>query len=82
MQGEKGRRATIRKNTVSSGLVRKEVLGTIQFEPVSDKESDFYYAISNGEKKFKPYCIAHTRVQTLALLDERYKGSNGRMVIS
>ncbi len=76
MQGEKGRRATIHKNTISSGLVRKEVLGTIQLEPISDKESAFYYAISDGEKKFESYYIAHTRIQTLALLDERYKGSN------
>ncbi len=67
---------TLSKNTVSSALVLKEILGTIQLEPVSDEESDFYYIISNGEKKFKPYYIAHTKIQTLALLDDRYKGSN------
>jgi len=76
VEGEKGRRTTIHKNTVSSGLVRKEIFGTIQLEPISDEESDFYYAISDGEKKSKSYYIAHTRIQTLALLDERYKGSN------
>jgi hypothetical protein len=26
--------------------------------------------------KFKPYYVAHTKIQTLALLDEQYKGSN------
>ncbi len=64
------------KNTVSSTLALKEVLGTIQLEPISDEESDFYYIISNGEKKFKPYYVAHTKIQTLALLDDRYKSSN------
>jgi len=67
---------TLSKNTVSSALALKGILGTIQLEPVSDEESDFYYIISNGEKKFKPYYIAHTKIQTLALLDDRYKSSN------
>ncbi len=67
---------TLNKNTVSSALVLKGILGTIQLEPVSDEESDFYYIISNGEKKFKPYYIAHTKIQTLALLDDKYKSSN------
>ena len=26
--------------------------------------------------EFKPFYIAHTKIQTLALLDDRYKGSN------
>ena len=67
---------TLSKNTVTSGLALKEVLGTIQLEPISEKESDFYYIINNGKKEFKPYYIAHTKIQTLALLDERQKGSN------
>ncbi len=29
----------------------------------------------NG-KEFKPYYIAHTKIQTLSLLDDKYKGSN------
>ena len=29
----------------------------------------------NG-KEFKPYYIAHTKIQTLVLLDDKYKGSN------
>ena len=34
------------------------------------------HMISSGEKGFKPYYVAHTKIQTLALLDEGYKGSN------
>ncbi len=45
-------------------------------EPVTDKKSDFYYIVSNGDIKFKPYYIAYTKIQTLALLDDKYKGSN------
>jgi len=54
----------------------QKLLGTIQLEPISEKESDFHYIISDGEKEFKPYYIAHTKIQTLALLDDRDKGSN------
>ncbi len=67
---------TLNKNTTSSALALKEILGTIKLEPVTDKNSDFYYIVSNGEKKFKPYYVAHTKIQTLALLDEKHKGSN------
>ena len=66
----------LNKNTVTSSSALKEVLGSIRLEPISDKESDFYQIISNGEKEFKPYYVAHTKIRTLALLDERYKGSN------
>ena len=64
---------TLSKNTVSSASVLKEVLGTIQLEPISDKESDFYQIINGDEKKFKPYYIAHTKIQTLALLEMSYQ---------
>lgn len=67
---------TLNKNTVSSALALKELLGPIQLESVSDKESDFYCIMNNGEKKFRPYYIAHTKIQTLALLDDKHKGSN------
>jgi len=31
----------------------------------------------NGKDSgFKPYYVAHTKIQTLALLDEKHKGSN------
>jgi hypothetical protein len=29
-----------------------------------------------NDRTFKPYYIAHTKIQTLALLDDEYKGSN------
>ena len=67
---------TLSKDTVSSALALKKFLAPIRLEPVSDKESDFYHIISNGEKEFKPYYVAHTKIQTLALLDNKDKGSN------
>ena len=30
----------------------------------------------SSNDSFKPYYVAHTKIQTLALLDDRYKGSN------
>ena len=65
---------TLDKNTCSSALALKDLLGTIQLEPVSEENEDFY-SIINGEKKFKPYYVAHTKIQTLALLDKD-KGAN------
>jgi len=69
-------RETLNKNTVSSALTLKELLGTIRLEPISDKESDFYYLLRDGKQVFKPYYVAHMKAQTLALLDEQHKGSN------
>ena len=69
-------RDTLNQNTVTSSIALKELLGNISLEPVTDKKSDFYYIVSNGDIKFKPYYIAHTKIQTLALLDDKYKGSN------
>ena len=69
-------RDTLNQNTVTSSLALKELLGNISLEPVTDKKSDFYYIVSNGDIKFKPYYISHTMIQTLALLDDKYKGSN------
>ncbi len=39
---------TLSKNTTSSALALKEVLGTIRLEPISDKESDFYPPAQKG----------------------------------
>ena len=64
---------TLSKNTTSSALALKEVLGPIDLEPVADAEFD-PESIING--KFKPYYVAHTKIRTLALLDEKHKGSN------
>lgn len=36
----------------------------------------FYVGLQG--KEFKPYYAAHTKIQSLALLDEKYKGSNWR----
>ncbi len=67
---------TLNKNTTASALALKDLLGTIQLEPISEKDSDFYHIINNGKKEFKPYYMAHTKIQTLALLDDKDKGSN------
>jgi len=69
---------TLDQNTCSSALALKALLGTVQLEPVSDSNEDFY-SIVDGEKKFKPYYVAHTRIQTLALLDDKDKVSNWSM---
>ena len=66
---------TLSKDTCSSALALKPLLGTIQLEPVSEENEDFYNII-NGEKRFKPYYVAHTKIQTLALIDDKDKGSN------
>jgi len=61
-------------STTASALALKKVLGQIQLEPVVEEEMDPQSIIDSA--KFKPYYIAHTKIQTLALLDEKYKGSN------
>jgi len=66
---------TLNRNTCSSALALKDLLGTIQLEPIQN-ESDDFYGIDNEKGHFKPYYVAHTKIQTLALLDDRYKGSN------
>jgi len=40
------------------------------------KENDFYGLFSGNDRDFKPYYVAHTTIQTLALLDEGQKGTN------
>ena len=67
---------TLSKNTTSSALALKGLVGSIRLEPISDKESDFYYLLKDGKQVFKPYYVAHIKTQTLALLDEQHKGSN------
>lgn len=41
-------RETLSRNTVSSALALKEVLGTIRLEPVSEEKEDFYGIMNNG----------------------------------
>ena len=69
-------RETLNKNTVSSALALKELLAPIALEPVLTKEADFYQLFEGNEKEFKAYYVAHTKIRTLALLDEEHKGSN------
>lgn len=69
-------RETLNKDTVSSSLALKELLAPINLEPILTKEKDFYYLFEGNERKFKPYYVAHTKIRTLALLDEEQKGSN------
>lgn len=63
------------RNTTASALALKGILSPIKMEAVTKKEEDPYYLMTGGIG-FKPYYVAHTRIQTLALLDERHKGSN------
>ena len=53
----------------------KDLLSSIRLEPINSPESDFY-SLFNKVSKFKPYYVAHTKIETLALLDEENKGSN------
>ncbi len=69
-------RDTLNKNTVSSALALKELLAPISLEPILTKEGDFYQLFEGDERSFKPYYVAHTKIRTLALLDEEQKGSN------
>ena len=69
-------RETLNKNTVSSSLALKELLAPISLEPILTKEADFYQLFEGNERNFKPYYVAHTKIRTLALLDEEQKGSN------
>jgi DNA invertase Pin-like site-specific DNA recombinase len=69
-------RETLSKDTVSSALALKELLAPVSLEPVLNKEADLYRIFEGDDKDFKPYYVAHTKIQTLALLDDRTKGSN------
>ena len=68
--------ATLIRNTSFAALALKDILGTIRMEPIADKNADVYALINDGEYTFKPYYVAHTKIQTLALLDDEHKGSN------
>ncbi|MBI4845039.1 MAG: hypothetical protein HY810_00955 [Candidatus Omnitrophica bacterium] len=68
--------STLSKDTSSAALALKNILGTIKMEPIADKNKDMYAIITDGEYTFKPYYVAHTKINTLALLDDRNKGAN------
>ena len=69
-------RETLNKNTVSSSLSLKEILSPISLEPILTKEADFYRLFEGNEREFKSYYVAHTKIHTLALLDEKYQSAN------
>ena len=69
-------RDTLNQNTVSSALALKELLGSITLEPVLTKEADFYQLFEGNEREFKPYYVAHSKIRTLALLDEEHQSAN------
>ncbi len=56
---------TLNKNTKSSALALKDLLGIIEMEPVQSDP-----VIENGHIiEQKPYYMAHSNIETLALLD-------------
>ena len=62
---------TLDKNTKASALALKDLLGEIELEAVPGE-----CVVKNGNLiERKGYYVAHTNIQTLALLDES-KGSN------
>ncbi len=68
--------STLSQNTATSAMALREIMGSIRMEPVLDKASDPYHVIHQDKIPFKPYYVAYSKSQTLALLDERFKGSN------
>lgn len=64
-------RETLNQNTPLSAQALKELLGTIHLEPKLNKEQNIPYI-----SEFKPHYVAHTKIKTLALLDDEHKGSN------
>ena len=67
---------TLEQGTVSSSQALKELLGEIKLEPILTKESDNYFIYDGLYKNFKPYYVAHTNIETLALLNKENQGSN------
>lgn len=49
----------------------KELLGTMRLEPVTDREADPYSVMSEADYTFKPYYVAHIKINTLALLEHQ-----------
>ncbi|MFC2172176.1 hypothetical protein ACFLU6_06040 [Acidobacteriota bacterium] len=65
-----------KKKATAAALALMELLGEIRLDPITDEKVALSVAWGSTEKDFKPYCLAHTRIKTLALLNEQYKGSN------
>ncbi len=63
---------TLNKNPKAVALALKNLLGTIELEPVQGE-----CVVENGEIiENRSYYVAHTSIQTLALLEEETKGVN------
>jgi hypothetical protein len=63
---------TLNKNPKAVALALKDLLGSIEMEPVVGE-----CHVENGEIiESRSYYVAHTTIQTLALLDEEAKGLN------
>lgn len=63
---------TLNKNIKASALALKELLGSIELELVQDG-----CAVENGNLiESRPYYLAYSNIETLALLDDEHKGTN------
>jgi len=67
-------RDLLNQNTSLSAEALRKLLGPIDLEPVLTRESCGCRVIN--EDNFKPYYVAHTKIRTLALLDDEHQGSN------
>ncbi|MBI4341721.1 MAG: hypothetical protein HY598_05510 [Candidatus Omnitrophica bacterium] len=68
-------REMLNRNAGAAAQALKELLGTIRLEPITDQEADPYHVMGEEGYTFKPYYVAHTKINTLALLDE-HQGAN------
>jgi hypothetical protein len=68
-------RDLLNQNTSLSTEALRELLGSIDLEPVFSREDNDGCRVINGDT-FKPYYVAHTKIRTLALLDDEHQGSN------
>ena len=63
---------TLNKNTKASALALKDLLGTIELEPVPGE-----CVVECGRLiQTRAYYLAHSNIAALALLDQEYKGTN------
>lgn len=63
---------TLEMNTRVSALALKDLIGAIEMEPICGETIR-----ENGQMiELRPYYLAHSNIETLALMDEEHKGSN------
>ena len=63
---------TLNKNTKQSALALKDLFGTIELEAIPGE-----CVIECGKLiQNRAYYLAHSTIETLALLDQEYKGTN------